>query len=291
MRVLITGGKGMLGQDLVKTAPKHMEIFALDIHELDITNSKAVKETINQILPERVIHCAAWTDVDGCEKDPHQANLINAVGTSNVAFACKDKKIPLCYISTDFVFDGKKGSPYTEKDWPHPLSVYGLTKWQGEEWVKFILPSWFIVRTSWLFGSSGKNFVSTMLRLAGEASPIKVVNDQRGSPTFTIDLAGALWSLVAGDRFGLYHVTNGGNCTWYEFAIDIFNMAGINCEVMPIISAQLDRSAARPLYSVLSNEMWVNQGFPLLRHYRDGLAAYLELIGDLSNCKQMGKGG
>lgn len=279
MRVLITGGNGMLGQDLVKTAPKHMEIFASDIHELDITNSKAVKETINQIAPERVIHCAAWTDVDGCEKDPRQAKLVNVAGTYNVAFACKDKKIPLCYISTDFVFDGEKGSPYIEKDWPHPLSVYGLTKWQGEEWVKFLLPSWFIVRTSWLFGIAGKNFVSTMLRLAGEAPPIKVVNDQRGSPTFTLDLAFALWSLVAGDRFGLYHVTNSGNCTWYEFAIDIFNMAGINCEVMPIISAQLDRAAARPAYSVLSNEMWVNQGFPLLRHYKDGLAAYLKIIG------------
>lgn len=277
-KVLITGGSGMLGQDLVCTVPGGVEVIALNSIEFNVADLELVRKRIKQIMPDKVIHCAAWTDVDGCEKDPEKAQQINYFGTCNVGELCKEFNIPVCYISTDFVFDGMKSTPYFEEDCTNPLSVYGRTKLMGEEWIKKNLTAWFIVRTSWLFGFSGKNFVATMLRLAKEHSPVKVVNDQRGTPTFTLDLAQGIWALVLGERFGLYHVTSAGNCSWYEFACEIFKAAGIKKEVVPITSNELNRPAKRPHYSVLSNDKWIKNGFAPLRHHKEGLLAYLSLL-------------
>ena len=278
MKVLITGGSGMLGQDLVRTVPPGIEVVALGSKELDITNLELLEKLIKQVVPDRVIHCAAWTDVDGCEKDPAKAELVNYTGTCNVGTICGQLEIPICYISTDFVFDGTNNIPYNENDSTNPISVYGKTKLMGEEWIKQHLSSFFIVRTSWLFGVSGKNFVATMLRLAKENMPIKVVNDQYGSPTFTEDLARAIWSLVTGDKFGLYHVTNSGSCSWYEFAGEIFKIAGIDREILPVTTKELNRPAKRPAYSVLSNNKWHQSGFIPLRHYKEALSAYLSIL-------------
>lgn len=268
----------MLGQDLVRTTPYGIELVALSSKEFDVTKPELVENRMKQISPDKVIHCAAWTDVDGCEKDPEKAEQANVLGTRNVGRFCSDFGIPFCYISTDFVFDGLKNVPYIEDDLPNPINVYGKTKLAGEEWVRGNLTNWFIVRTSWLFGVSGKNFVTTMLRFSKEQSFVKVVNDQVGSPTFTEDLASAIWQLALGEKFGLYHITNSGNCSWYQFACEIFKAAKIDKEVIPITSNELSRPATRPHYSVLSNGKWTQNGFAPLRHYNESLLSYLSLI-------------
>lgn len=278
MKVLITGGRGMLGQGLARTVPSGVEVVSLGHDEMDVTRPDIVEECLNKVSPKCLIHCAAWTDVDGCEKYPAKAKLVNDNGTYNVAFASAKLKVPVCYISTDFVFDGTKNKPYTEDDCTNPLSQYGATKLKGEEWIKKLLPRYFIVRTSWLFGLSGKSFVTTILRLAKEDIPLKIVNDQRGSPTYTADLAKALWSLVLGRKFGLYHITNSGSCTWHEFAKEILEVAGVQKEVIPITSYELKRPAKRPAFSVLANKRWKCRHFPPLRHYKEALKEYLSLL-------------
>jgi dTDP-4-dehydrorhamnose reductase len=237
-----------------------MEADARDRAAFDVVAGKL------DYRPDLVLHAAAWTDVDGAEADPEGAARVNVDGTRNVVAL----GAPVVYFSTDYVFDGRKGAPYVESDEPAPLSVYGRTKLEGEREVR---DGW-IVRTSWLFGWTGHNFVRTMLRLGSEAEEVSVVDDQRGSPTYVGHLAEAIpW--VTGLRHGIYHVAAEGECTWADFAEAIFEEAGVDCRVRRISTAEFPRPAARPAYSVLRSE----RGAPVLPHWREGLRACLERIG------------
>jgi len=267
MNVLITGISGMLGVDLYKTLGEDNEVVGFDvrdfpsvsfsppiIHKIDITNLEKLKNFFYQLSPDIVIHTAAYTDVDGCEKNPNKAYKINALGTRNVALACQEIKASLMYISTDFVFSGDKNKPYFEFDEPSPLSVYGKSKLAGENYVKAFLNRYFIVRTSWLYGHYGKNFVETILKLAQEKNELTVVDDQVGSPTYTIDLAEQIKLLIKTELYGTYHITNFGSCSWYEFAREILKLADIKeNKIKPIASKELRRPASRPKFSVLNN--------------------------------------
>jgi len=265
MKILITGISGMLGIDLYQTLREEYEVTGLDrrdfpcspspsVNKIDITDLEAVKELFYWLTPHFVIHAAAYTDVDGCEKDADKAYKVNALGTRNIALACQKLDIPLLYISTDFVFRGDKETPYDEFDEPHPVNIYGKSKLAGENYLKSFLSRYFIVRSSWLYGQWGKNFVTTVLKLAREKSVLKVVDDQVGSPTYTKDLSQQIKRLVATELYGIYHITNSGRCSWYEFAQEILKLAGIKgVKVTPITSEELARPAPRPKFSVLEN--------------------------------------
>lgn len=255
-RVLITGAAGQLGAALAEAFPW---ADALDRSALDVT--RPLPPGIGPV--DLVLHCAAWTDVDGAEQEPAAAHAVNVLGTRRVV----ELGAPVVYFSTDYVFDGTKGSPYAESDPTGPLSAYGRTKLDGE---RELAAGW-VVRTSWLFGWGGHNFVRTMLGLGSERETVRVVDDQRGSPTFVGHLAAATRELVSLPH-GLYHVAAGGDCTWAGFAEAIFEQAGLPCRVERISSAELGRPAPRPAYSVLRSE---RHDTPRLPHWRDGLAACL----------------
>jgi len=229
--------------------------------------------------PQLVIHTAAYTDVDGCEQHPDRAHKVNAIGTQNIALACARLDATMVYISTDFVFNGRKGRPYIEFDAPDPLSVYARSKLAGEQYVRALLKKWFIVRTSWLFGKNGKNFVETILRLAGERDELSVVNDQIGSPTFAGDLVPEMARLIATEAYGIYHLSNNGACSWFDYARKILELAHVeNVRVVPISTETLGRPAVRPAYSVLRNYCMELTIGDRMRSWEEGLAAYLELV-------------
>jgi len=279
MKILITGHKGMLGSDLVdilENESQH-ELILADIEELDITNLEKVKKMINQEKPEIVMNMAAYTDVDGCETSRELAYNVNAIGPKNLAIASNEIGTKLLHISTDYVFPGNSIKPYNEDDKTGPQSYYGVTKLEAEKFIKDSMENYFIVRTAWLYGINGKNFVKTMLNLAKNNTEITVVNDQRGSPTFTVDLANAIVELVKTDKYGIYHVTNSDECSWYEFAKDIFELANVEIEVKPVTTAEYPTPAKRPQYSALSHEKWNSSGFKPLRNFKKALKEYLEL--------------
>lgn len=279
MKILITGYKGMLGFDLVnklKEENQH-ELILTDVEKLDITNLEKVKEMIAQEKVEVVINVAAYTDVDGCETNRELAHNVNSIGPKNLAIACNENNAKLLHISTDYVFPGNNARPYTEEDETGPQTFYGETKLYAEEFIKKNMENYFIVRTAWLYGINGKNFVKTMLNLAITNPEITVVNDQRGSPTFTVDLSNAICELIKTDKYGTYHVTNSGECTWYDFANNIFELANVDVKVKPVTAAEYPTPATRPEYSVLSNEKWNNSGFKPLRNYKKALKIYIEL--------------
>jgi len=267
LKVLITGISGMLGVDLYQTLREKYEVVGFDLQEFpsasffpppvqrgDITRIDEVKRAFHELTPDLVVHTAAYTDVDGCEKNPDKAYKVNALGTQNVCLASQDLNISVMYISTDFVFDGKKDSPYLEFDQPHPISIYGKSKLAGENYVRTLLNRYFIVRTSWLYGYYGRNFVKTILQLASREKELKVVNDQVGSPTYTRDLSEKIKELLPTELYGVYHITNSGNCSWYEFAREILKLADIKrVELKPVTSEELSRPAPRPRFSVLEN--------------------------------------
>ena len=254
MKILITGSKGQLGSELVGLLSKDNEVYGFGHKELDITDKNKVINSVSKIAPDVIIHCAAFVDADGCESDIKTSFNVNTIGSGNIAVASKETKSAMVYISTDYVFDGKKTSPYLESDIPNPLSVYGISKYTGEQIVKHYLERFFIVRTSWLFKREGKNFVNTIIRLAKDKKYLKVVNDQVGSPTYTPDLAKAISALILKNYYGTYHITNSGKCSWYEFAKKILEYAKINdVKVIPISTEELNRPAPRPKYSVLKN--------------------------------------
>lgn len=274
MRVLITGAEGQLGYDLVDLLRDTHEVFPFDL-DMDITDHAATLATIEDARPEIVVNCAAYTDVDGCESHSDLAFAVNAVGAQNVAQACRGVGARMVHVSTDFVFDGRAGRAYVESDEVNPMSVYGASKLAGERYVAESLPGHFIVRTAWLYGNHGKNFVKTILKLAGEKDLLTVVDDQVGSPTYSRDLAGKIIELMATDHCGLYHVTNQGDCSWFEFARAILEEARVEgVTVRRIASAELDRPAPRPAYSVLKNRVLLERGIPLLRNWREALSAY-----------------
>jgi dTDP-4-dehydrorhamnose reductase len=278
MKVLIIGAEGMLGHDLEAVLGVENEISTTTIHTLDITDLEKTVKTIGEINPDVVVHAAAFTDVDGSEDRADLAYQVNVLGTRNVAVACQEADSALVYICTDYVFDGTKGTPYQEYDQTNPLGMYGKTKYLGEVQVRDFLDKFYIVRTSWLYGYHGPNFVATMLSLAEKMDQIKVVADQIGSPTYTVDLAEAIALLIKKPAYGIYHVTNSEHCSWYEYAQLIFQMREVEVELVPVSTEEFGSAAPRPKYSVLDNYHWRMEGFPPLRSYKEALKDYLELL-------------
>jgi len=266
----------MLGSDLVTVLSKEHDVTGLSHQELDVTDEQDVKNCIGFVKPDVVIHAAAYTDVDGCESNRELAFLVNADGAKNVALACKKTSSVMVYISTDYVFGGTKSVPYKEEDETCPLNGYGESKLAGENYVKSILDKYYIVRTSWLFGKNGKNFIETILRLAKEKNELRVVNDQIGSPTYTFDLAKAINVLVTKPSFGYYHISNQGSCSWYDFAREILRLSGLNdVKVIPVSTEEIKRPANRPKYSVLNCQKFMDEFGYNLRNWQDGLKDYL----------------
>ncbi|MBI4727203.1 dTDP-4-dehydrorhamnose reductase [candidate division TA06 bacterium] len=274
MQILVTGAKGMLGTDLCAELSAQHQITGVDIGDFDLSQKKAVK-AIADLNHQLVVHCAAMTDVDGCESDPDKAYLVNGLGTRHAALACQKLDIPMLYLSTDFVFDGAKREPYYEWDSPNPLGHYGRSKLAGEMEVRDLLKKFYIVRTSWLFGINGKNFVASILKKARETGSVKVVDDQTGSPTYTRDLCNALSMLIQSDLYGVYHLSNSGSCTWHQLAKKAVELAGIKAEVLPIKSHEYPTPTKRPAYSVLNNFAWTKDFKIPLRPWEEGLKDYI----------------
>ena len=273
MRILVTGAMGMLGRDV--TAACHArdhEVVALAHAALDITSPASVEEALTRYRPDAIVNCAAFTDVDGAEDDEVGAMRVNDEGAALLAAAAASVGAKVVYPSSDYVFDGSAREPYVESDLPSPLSAYGRSKLAGETSVAVANPRHFIARSAWLFGLAGKNFVETMLRVGSEQSEVLVVTDQVGCPTYTRHLADAIGLLVEGEAFGIHHVAGGGQCSWYEFAQEIFDQAGVECRVMSATTDMLARKALRPAYSVLGTE---RPDAITLPHWKKGLTAYL----------------
>lgn len=283
MKVLVTGVKGQLGYDVVKELEKRgMEAVGVDIEEMDITDAASVDKVIKEAAPDAVIHCAAYTAVDAAEDNEEICRKVNAEGSQNIANVCKELDIKMIQISTDYVFDGEGTRPWEPEDERHPLSVYGQTKYEGELAVQNTLEKYFIVRIAWVFGINGKNFVKTMLNLGKTRDHLTVVNDQYGSPTYTYDLARLLVDMVQTDKYGVYHATNEGICTWYEFACEIFRLAGLDVKVDPVTSDQYPAKAKRPSNSRMSKEKLTENGFEKLPAWQDALERYISLLSKIN---------
>jgi len=276
-RVLVTGAKGMLGLELTEVLSRRYEVYGRDIDDFDITRKRETIDAIRGIRPDMVIHAAAYTDVDGCESHVELAHSVNGEGTKNVASACRELGSKMVYLSTDYVFDGTKSGAYSEEDLTCPINTYGRSKLEGEHWVRTLAGQFVIVRTAWLFGRGGNNFVKIILRLARERGALSVVNDQVGSPTYAVDLSRAIAVLMNKGCRGIYHITNGGTCSWYEYAREILAMSGLgNVPVRPISSDQLDRAAKRPHNSVLSRGKFEREAGYRVRPWREALGDYVE---------------
>jgi dTDP-4-dehydrorhamnose reductase len=272
----VLGTPGQLGGDLVDEGTRQgHEMIGRTQRECDITDAVAVERAIGETRPDAVINGAAWTQVDAAEGREAEAEAVNATGAGLVAAACASVGIRCCHVSTDYVFDGTATSPIPEDAVPAPRSAYGRTKWHGEVAVRELCPDHLIVRTSWLYGRQGPNFVLTMLRLASERDAIRVVADQHGAPTWTGHLAPAMLRLLEIGPAGTYHLTNSGVTTWYDFAVATVGARGLPAEVVPITTAEYPTPAVRPAYSVLDNRAWRDLGEPPLPEWQDGLRAYL----------------
>jgi dTDP-4-dehydrorhamnose reductase len=278
MRVLITGAGGQLGHDLLAAFADH-DVVGLPRAELDVTDEAAVVAAVRDHAPDLVVHAAAFTKVDACESDPDTAWRVNAVGSWWVARACALAGAAMVYVSSDYVFDGTAGRPYTEFDRVNPLSVYGRTKEAGEQLVRATLARHYVVRTSWVLGLHGGNFVKTMLRLGRERGAVSVVDDQTGSPTFAFDLAPAIRRLAVSGRHGTYHLTNSGSCTWFELARAAFEEAGLSVDLTPTDTASFGAPAPRPASSVLDNRLARLTGLEPLPHWRDSLKRLIAELG------------
>jgi len=254
MKVLVTGSAGMLAKDLIPLLSKRgYEVLAPPEDKLDITNLKVVRGVVDKIAPELIINCAAYTNVDGAEKQEHQALVVNGLGVQNLCLLCQEHDISLVHFSTDYVFDGTKPSPYTIYDQTNPINAYGRSKLLGEKYIVWLLSKFYLIRTSWLFGLQGKNFIETMLEFGQKQKQVSVVNDQRGCPTWTRHLAEATIELIETERYGIYHVTNSEPTTWFDFTKEIFRLSNISTEVLPVTSEQFPRPAKRPSNSVLDH--------------------------------------
>lgn len=279
MKVLVTGVKGQLGYDVMaELAKRNIEAIGVDIDEMDITDKISVEKVIGEAAPDVVVHCAAYTAVDAAEDNEALCRRVNADGTRNIAEVCKKLDCKMVYISTDYVFDGQGTRPWEPDDERHPLNVYGQTKYEGELAVQENLSKYFIVRIAWVFGKNGKNFVKTMLKLAETHDKLTVVNDQFGSPTYTYDLARLLVDMIQTDKYGIYHATNEGICTWYEFACEIFRQAGVKIEVTPVPASEYPAKAKRPENSRLDKSKLTENGFERLPSWQDALRRYIKEI-------------
>jgi len=304
-KILITGASGLLGTELCQRLKSKWDVIEM-YHSLsdcviahnslaaDVTNLNQIRAAILSANPDVVIHTAGYTDVDGCELNSDKAFSVNADGTRNVSLACQQCSALLVYISTDFVFDGEAGLPYTEVDLPHPINVYGKSKLLGEKYVAELLDRWLIVRTAWLYGKHGKNFVDTILRLATEKRELKVVEDQIGSPTYTVDLVNPLGKLISlaterafercsetDSSFGMfnriYHLVNAGQCSRYELALEILKIVGLtSTTVAPVTSEEFGAAAPRPKYSALASQSAETVIGERMRHWRKALQDYLK---------------
>jgi len=287
MKVLITGAKGQLGYDMEKRlALLGMDHKGIDIDDCDLTDEKQTLDTILTYRPGCIVHCAAYTAVDKAEKVPEQCYRVNVEATRNVALACLRLSAKMIYISTDYVFSGDGEEPIEVNAPKEPLGVYGKTKLQGELAVQELVRDFFIVRTSWVFGVNGHNFVTTMLRLGKEKERITVVNDQIGSPTYAEDLAALLCELLRTEKYGVYHATNEGFCSWFDFAQSCMRLAGLQCEVFPVTTKAYGAKAKRPLNSRLSKRSLLEAGFSLLPAWQDALERYMALLAEKTDRRQ-----
>jgi dTDP-4-dehydrorhamnose reductase len=273
MKLLVTGAAGMLGRDVMLAAGNAgHDVVGFGRTELDVTDPTALAKKLDLERPDVVINCAAWTDVDGAEASEQAAFAVNGTGAGNVAGAAAEVGASVVYVSSDYVFDGAKGAPYVESDQPAPLSAYGRTKLAGEEATVAANKRHFVVRSAWLFGIGGPNFVETMLRLAGSGNEVLVVRDQVGSPTYTWHLAYGIVRLIEGLEFGIHHMAAAGQCSWYDFAREIFEQAKVECKVLSITTEEFGRPAPRPTFSALTSQ---REHAIRLPSWQDGLAGYL----------------
>ncbi len=276
MRILVMGHKGMLGSDLVEVLGRGHDVAGVDVGDFDITSAADCARVVREFRPGTVVNAAAYTDVDGCETNRDACFAVNADGVRNVAEACKAAGAKAVHYSTDYVFDGTKGEPYFEDDPCRPINAYGESKRRGEEALIETVERHVLIRTAWLYGRQGKNFVKAILAKAKDEGTLRVVDDQVGSPTFTLDLAQATKMLIEMDCFGTYHVTNRGVCSWYDFARRILEYAQVEgVTVVPIKSGELDRKAVRPSYSVLSNRKFMEATQRTMRPWQVALNDYL----------------
>lgn len=287
MKVLVTGVKGQLGYDVVNELNKRgHQAIGVDVEEMDITDFASVDRVIKGENPDAVIHCAAWTAVDLAEEKENVSKVmeVNATGTENIAKVCKDINAKMIYISTDYVFDGKGDTPWQPdcKDYK-PQNVYGESKLKGELAVSSILEKYFIVRIAWVFGKNGKNFIKTMLSVGKKFDTVRVVCDQVGTPTYTLDLSVLLVDMVETEKYGYYHATNeGGYISWYDFTVEIYRQAGLKTKVLPVTTAEYGLSkAVRPFNSRLDKSKLSLKGFNLLPDWKDALNRYLKEIGEI----------
>ena len=274
MKVLVTGAAGQLGLELAELLPKRgHETVALARKELEVSDAGAVEAALAEHSPNLVVNAAAYTNVDGCETEPELSYAVNALGPRNLAQTSERRGIELLHVSTNYVFDGESDRPYEPFDPPNPISTYGRGKLAGEEHVMRLTNRWYVVRAAGVYGR-GHNFVRTMLRVAKQRDTLKVKEDEHIAPTYSRDLAVGIAEIIESGRYGLYHVTNSGSCSWYEFAREIFALADVDIEVVPVPGSEYPLPAARPANGVLSN-----LGGPKLRHWREALAVYLEREG------------
>ncbi len=286
MKIAVVGADGQLGSELVKTLPKE-DVAPLFYPDFDITRPKEMRATLDRLEPEVVINTAAYHRVDECEDNPQASFLVNATAVRDLAMAALDLGFVLVHFSTDYVFDGEKGRPYVEEDQPNPLSVYAVSKLAGEFFVRSLLQRYFLVRTCGLYGEAssrekGYNFVDRMISLAVEAKKIRVVSDQWVTPTSAAELAERIGELIRTNQFGLYHLTNEGQCTWFQFAQRIFSLAGMDARLEPVDSREFGAKARRPLYSVLENRKAKNLGLTAFSPWPEALKAYLGKKGSLA---------
>lgn len=297
MKILVTGVNGQLGHDVMnELAKRELEgigsgiapvysgaqdgsaVVTMPYRQLDITDRNAVFDVLQRERPDAVIHCAAYTAVDAAEENEEICRKVNSQGTQNIADACRELDAKMIYISTDYVFSGKGERPWEPEDEREPQGVYGQTKYEGELAVQNVLDKYFIVRIAWAFGVNGKNFIKTMLNLSRNHDTVRVVNDQFGSPTYTYDLAKLLADMVLTEEYGVYHATNEGICSWYDFACAIFREAGIEMNVVPVTTKEYGAKASRPANSRMSKEKLTENGFERLPDWQDALKRYIAVL-------------
>ena len=280
MKVLVTGVNGQLGYDvMVELQKKGHEAVGVDAQDMDITDYTLVLKVMKEVNPQAVIHCAAYTAVDKAEENIDFCRKVNAEGTENIAKVCKELDCKMMYISTDYVFDGEGNRPWEPDDKvSKPLNAYGLTKYEGEQMLQKYVEKFFIVRISWVFGVNGNNFIKTMLRLGKENGKVSVVSDQIGSPTYTADLAILLCNMIASDKYGIYHATNEGFCSWYDFACEIFKAANMDVDVTAVDSNAFPVKAKRPKNSRMSKDKLTQNGFDKMPTWQDATQRYINEI-------------
>lgn len=279
MKILLIGALGQLGTDLQKVLKAH-EVVSVDKEEIDVCDSRQVDTMVDALKPDVVLNCAAFNRVDEAEDAPEAAFAVNTFAVRNLALAARRQNAKLMHFSSDYVFDGPGREPYVETDLPCPQSMYGVSKLAGEAMTRAIWPKHFLIRTCGLYGYTGSrdkgtNFVEAMIQLGKRGSPVRVVSDQVCTPTSTMDLACAVVRLLPTEAYGLYHLTSGGECSWYQFANAIFEEAGLHPELRPVTSDQFPAKAKRPYYSVLDNRRFRSEGFEDMRHWRETLADYI----------------